>query len=78
MLNLNKTPNSFFEILVIQELKFWKIAQLFIVSVSLERGFLKKPEKVFYSYSGISSRMSKIAFLMDWAQMADSDFGLIH
>ena len=37
----------------IPKLKFFKITQLFVTSVSFERGFfLREQEKVFYTYSG--------------------------
>ena len=36
---------------IIPKLKFFKIAQLFIVSFSLVRGFLMEQEKIFSTYS---------------------------
>ena len=57
-----QVPNSFFVNLIIQELKFCKLAQFFIVSVSLGRGFSEGTrENIFHIFRTWVTRKCRIA-----------------
>jgi hypothetical protein len=50
-----KVPNNYLLNLIIQKLNFFKLAQLFITSVSLDRGFFEGTrEKHFSHIPGLS------------------------